>query len=168
MRVRTLQCSPVGREAPAFPRFILSRGVQLAPVFGAGDQKGISNRLMGSKLFVGNLSYNTTEADLRAAFSADGRQVKEVAIITDRMTGQPRGFAFVQMGSNEEAAAAIQALDGTQLDGRALRVNEAQERQGGGGGGGPRAGGGSRGGYGGGGGGGYGGGRGAGRGGDRY
>ncbi len=121
---------------------------------------------MGSKLFVGNLSYNTTEADLRSAFSADGRQVKEVAIITDRMTGQPRGFAFVQMGSNEDAAAAIQALDGTQLDGRALRVNEAQERQGG-----PRAGGGaSRGGYGGGGGGGggYGGGRGAGRGGDRY
>jgi cold-inducible RNA-binding protein len=137
---------------------------------------------MGSKLFVGNLSYNTTEADLRAAFSADGRQVKEVAIITDRMTGQPRGFAFVQMGSNEEAAAAIQALDGTQLDGRALRVNEAQERQGGGGGGGggSRAGGGSRGGYGGGGGGyggggggggGYGGGGGGGRGGrggDRY
>lgn len=125
---------------------------------------------MGSKLFVGNLSYNTTEADLRAAFSADGRQVKEVAIITDRMTGQPRGFAFVQMATNEDAAAAIQSLDGTQLDGRALRVNEAQERQGGGGGGGPRAGGGSRGGYGGGGGGGggYGGGRGAGRGGDRY
>jgi RNA recognition motif-containing protein len=123
---------------------------------------------MGSKLFVGNLSYNTTEADLRAAFSADGRQVKEVAVITDRMTGQPRGFAFVQMGSNEDAAAAIQALDGTQLDGRALRVNEAQERQGGGG---PRASGGSRGGYGGGGGGGgggYGGGRGASRGGDRY
>ena len=122
---------------------------------------------MGSKLFVGNLSYNTTEADLRAAFSADGRQVKEVAIITDRMTGQPRGFAFVQMATNEDAAAAIQSLDGTQLDGRALRVNEAQERQGGGGGGGPRAGGGSRGGYGGGGGG-YGGGRGSGRGGDRY
>ena len=129
---------------------------------------------MGSKLFVGNLSYNTTEADLRAAFSADGRQVKEVAIITDRMTGQPRGFAFVQMGSNEEAAAAIQALDGTQLDGRALRVNEAQERQGGGGGGGggggARAGGGGggggRGGYGGGGGGRGGGG--GGRGGDRY
>ena len=118
---------------------------------------------MGSKLFVGNLSYNTTEADLRAAFSADGRQVKEVAIITDRMTGQPRGFAFVQMGSNEDAAAAIQALDGTQLDGRALRVNEAQERQGGGartGGGG-----GGRGGYGGGGGGRGGGGRG---GSDRY
>jgi|RhiMethySRZTD1v2_1073278.scaffolds.fasta_scaffold1563570_1 RNA recognition motif-containing protein len=134
---------------------------------------------MGSKLFVGNLSYNTTEADLRAAFSADGRQVKEVAIISDRMTGQPRGFAFVQMGSNEDAAAAIQALDGTQMDGRSLRVNEAQERQGGGGGGGARAGGGGgggRGGYGGGGGGGgYGGGGGGrggrgggGGGGDRY
>ena len=104
----------------------------------------------------------------RVPKKTDGRQVKEVAIITDRMTGQPRGFAFVQMGSNEEAAAAIQALDGTQLDGRALRVNEAQERQGGGGG--PRSGGGSRGGYGGGGGGGggYGGGGGRGRGGDRY
>ncbi len=115
---------------------------------------------MGSKLFVGNLSYNTTEADLRAAFSADGRQVKEVAIISDRMTGQPRGFAFVQMGSNEDAAAAVQALDGTQLDGRALRVNEAQERQGGARTGGGGGGGGGRGGYGGGGGGGggYGGG----------
>ena len=131
---------------------------------------------MGSKLFVGNLSYNTTEADLLAAFSADGRQVKEVAIISDRMTGQPRGFAFVQMGSNEDAAAAVQALDGTQLDGRALRVNEAQERQGAprAGGGGAGGGGGSRGGYGGGGGGGYGGGGGRGGGGggrggqDRY
>ena len=148
--VRTARCSPWVPEA-------------------FGDQKGISSLRMGSKLFVGNLSYNTTEADLRAAFSADGRQVKEVAIFSDRMSGQPRGFAFVQMGSNEDAAAAIQALDGTQMDGRSLRVNEAQERQGGGGGGGPRAGGGSRGGYGGGGGGGgYGGGRGAGRGGDRY
>jgi len=142
--VRTARCSPWVSEA-------------------FGDQKGISSLRMGSKLFVGNLSYNTTEADLRAAFSADGRQVKEVAIISDRMTGQPRGFAFVQMGSNEDAAAAIQALDGTQMDGRSLRVNEAQERQGGGGGGGgARAGGGGggRGGYGGGGGGGggYGGG----------
>jgi cold-inducible RNA-binding protein len=110
---------------------------------------------MGSKLYVGNLSYSTTEADLRAAFASDGRTVKEVAIITDRTTGQPRGFAFVQMGSNEDATAAIAALDGTDLDGRTLRVNEAQERTGGarsGGGGG--GGGGGRGGYGGGGGGG--------------
>jgi RNA recognition motif-containing protein len=110
---------------------------------------------MGSKLYVGNLSYSTTEADLRAAFSSDGRQVKDVAIVTDRMTGQPRGFAFVQMGTNEDAAAAITALDGTDLDGRTLRVNEAQERpQGGGARSGGGGGGGSRGGYGGGGGGG--------------
>ena len=113
---------------------------------------------MGSKLYVGNLSYSTTEADLRSAFESDGRQVKEVAIITDRVTGQPRGFAFVQMATDQDAKAAIAALDGQDLDGRALRVNEAQERQGGGGGGGSRSGsGGGRGGYGGGGGG-YGGG----------
>jgi RNA recognition motif-containing protein len=113
---------------------------------------------MGSKLYVGNLSYSTTEADLRSAFESDGRKVKDVAIITDRVTGQPRGFAFVQMSSNEDAAAAIAAWDGQELDGRALRVNEAQERPGGaraggGGGGGGRS-------FGGGGGGGGGGGRG--------
>jgi len=100
---------------------------------------------MGSKLYVGNLSYSTTEADLRSAFESDGRKVKDVAIITDRVTGQPRGFAFVQMGSDQDAAAAIAAWDGQDLDGRALRVNEAQERPsgarmggGGGGGGGAR------------------------------
>jgi RNA recognition motif-containing protein len=119
---------------------------------------------MGSKLYVGNLSYSTTEADLRSAFESDGRKVKDVSIITDRMTGQPRGFAFVQMATDQDAAAAISALDGQQLDGRTLRVNEAQERTGGGGGGGGGGGartggggGGGRGGYGGGGGGGGGG-----------
>ncbi|HJZ85181.1 MAG TPA: RNA-binding protein [Polyangia bacterium] len=99
---------------------------------------------MGTKLYVGNLSYNTTEETLRTAFEADGRQVREVAIITDRMTGQPRGFAFVEMGSPADAQAAIAALDGRELDGRTLRVSEARERSGGGGGGG----GGGRGGYG--------------------
>ena len=107
---------------------------------------------MGTKLYVGNLSYSTTEAALRQAFEADGREVREVAMISDRETGRPKGFAFVQMGSEEDAKSAIAALDGRELDGRPLRVNEAQERQGGGGGGG--GGGGSRGGYGGGGGGG--------------
>jgi len=96
---------------------------------------------MGTKLYVGNLSYNSTEASLRAAFEADGRQVREVALIMDRETGRPRGFAFVQMASEADAKAAIAALDGKDLDGRALRVNEAQERpsqgrSGGGGGGG--------------------------------
>jgi len=87
---------------------------------------------------------STTEETLRTAFEADGRQVREVAIITDRMTGQPRGFAFVEMGSPADAQAAIAALDGRELDGRTLRVSEARERSGGGGGGG----GGGRGGYG--------------------
>lgn len=110
---------------------------------------------MGTRLYVGNLSFGTSEQQLREAFSADGRQVEDVAIITDRATGQPRGFAFVTMGSDQDAQAAIAALDGQMLDGRTLRVNEAQERPPRGGGGGFGGGGG---GYGGGGGGGYGGG----------
>ena len=92
-----------------------------------------------SRLYVGNLSFDTTEASLRAAFDADGRAVKDVSIVMDRDTGRPRGFAFVEMGSKQDADAAIQALDGTQLDGRAIKVNEAKERpprSGGGGGGG--------------------------------
>jgi len=93
---------------------------------------------MGTKLFVGNLNFTTTEDDLRAAFSEGGRTVKEVAIPSDRETGRPRGFAFVTMGSDGDAKAVIAALDGKDLDGRALRVNEAQDkppRTGGGGGG---------------------------------
>jgi len=97
---------------------------------------------MGTKLYVGNLSYDSNEASLRAAFEADGRKVNEVAVIMDRETGRPRGFAFVQMGSEADAKAAIQALDGKDLDGRAIKVNEATDRPsagrsfGGGGGGG--------------------------------
>ncbi|MEQ8275424.1 MAG: RNA-binding protein [Deltaproteobacteria bacterium] len=104
---------------------------------------------MGNKLYVGNLNYNTTEEELRDHFGADGRDVKEVAIIMDRETGRPRGFGFVTMASDADAQSAIEALDGQPLGGRSLRVNEAQDRRGGGGGGG----GGGRGGYGGGGGG---------------
>ena len=108
---------------------------------------------MGSKLYVGNLNFTTTEDSLRAAFSENGRTVREVAIPSDRETGRPRGFAFVTMGSDADAKAAIAALDGKDLDGRTLKVNEAQDkpRSGGGGFGG---GGGGRGGFGGGGGGG--------------
>jgi RNA recognition motif-containing protein len=116
---------------------------------------------MGTKLYVGNLSYNTTEETLRAAFAADGREVSSVQIVTDRATGQPRGFAFVEMGKPADAEAAIGALDGRELDGRALKVSEARERTNSGFGGGARGG---RGGGGGGGGGGFGGRRG----GDRY
>jgi RNA recognition motif-containing protein len=81
-----------------------------------------------SKLYVGNLSWDTTQDSLQTAFQADGRSVKEVSIITDRETGKPRGFAFVQMGSQADAQNAIKALDGKTLDGRQIKVNEAQER----------------------------------------
>jgi len=121
---------------------------------------------MSTRLYVGNLSWDTTEESLRLAFAEDGRSVTDVHIMTDRETGRPRGFGFVTMGSAEDAQAAIGAMDGSTLDGRPIRVNEARERQprsggGGGGGGGGYGGGGGGGGYGGGGGG--GGGRGRGR-----
>ena len=95
---------------------------------------------MGKRLFVGNLSYDSTESSLRDAFSASGT-VTDVHIMTDRDTGRSRGFGFVEMSSDSEAQAAIEAMNGTNLDGRDLTVNEARERQprgGGGGGGGGR------------------------------
>ena len=113
---------------------------------------------MSTKLFVGNLSFNTTENDLQDAFAAHGTVV-ESNLMMDRMSGRPRGFGFVTMSTPEEAQKAIAALNGAQLDGRALTVNVARPREerpaGGGGGGGRRGGGGGGGGgYGGGGGGG--------------
>src|SRR5512144_1838815 len=94
---------------------------------------------MSTRIYVGNLSYSTTEEGLRAAFAADGRQVVAVSVITDRMSGRPRGFAFVEMASAEDAQKAIAALDGQQLDGRTLKVSEARERAPGGPGGGGRS-----------------------------
>ena len=112
---------------------------------------------MSSKLFVGNLSFNTTENDLQDAFAAHG-SVVEANLMMDRMTGRARGFGFVTMSTPEEAEKAIAALNGAQMDGRALTVNIARPREdrpaGGGGGGGARRGGGGGGGYSGGGGGG--------------
>lgn len=90
---------------------------------------------MGKRLYVGNLSWDTTEDTLRATFGADGRTVTDAHIVSDRETGRPRGFAFVELSNDQEAQAAIEALDGSELDGRNIRVNEAQERQSGGGGG---------------------------------
>jgi cold-inducible RNA-binding protein len=107
---------------------------------------------MGTRLFIGNLNFTTSEDDLRAALSEGGRTVKEVHIPSDRETGRPRGFAFAEMGNEADAKAAIAALDGQTLDGRQIKVNEAQPRPAGGGGGGGRGGfGGGRGGGGGGG-----------------
>ena len=117
---------------------------------------------MSTKLFVGNLSFNATENQLQDMFAEHG-PVQEVDLIVDRFSGRPRGFAFVTMETKEGADAAIKALNGKDLDGRALTVNEARPREerqrsgGGGGGGGYGGGGGGRGGYGGGGGGGRGG-----------
>ena len=104
---------------------------------------------MSTRLYAGNLSFNTTAETLRELFSALG-EVTDVHVVMDRETGRPRGFAFVTMGSAAEAAKAIGEMNGKMVDGRPLRVNEAEERA-------PR-GGGSGGGRGGGGGGGYGGG----------
>ena len=109
---------------------------------------------MGRRLYVGNLSYNTTSSDLQTMFSAHG-SVTMAEVVSDRMTGRSRGFGFVEMGTDEEAQAAIAALNGKEQDGRSLTVNEAKPREdraaggGGGGGGGRGPGGGSRGGRGG-------------------
>lgn len=107
---------------------------------------------MGTKLYVGNLNYNTNEESLRQLFGSNGREVASVSIIMDRETGRSRGFAFVEMTTSEFAQQALQELEGADLDGRALRINEARERDargprpggyaGGGGGGGGYAGGG--------------------------
>lgn len=82
---------------------------------------------MGSKLFVGNLAWKTTESDLEDAFRSCG-QVVSAKVITDRETGKSRGFAFVEMSSDEEANSAIASLNETELNGRNIRVSEARER----------------------------------------
>lgn len=114
---------------------------------------------MGNRLYVGNLSFSSSKESVRAAFEATGGEVTDVHLITDRETGQPRGFGFVTMATAQQAENAIAQLNGSMLDGRPIRVNEAEERpqRGGGfggggyggggyGGGGERRGGGGRGG----------------------
>lgn len=84
---------------------------------------------MGKRLYVGNLPYDADEAALRAAFAQDGRRVERVHIVLDRETQRPRGFAFVEMATDDEARAAIAALDGTMFGMRQLRVTEAEDRR---------------------------------------
>jgi len=103
---------------------------------------------MGKRLYVGNLRYTMTNSDLEQLFAEHGT-VRSAEVVTDRATGQSKGFGFVEMGTDAEAQAAISGLNGRQIEGRGLTVNEARPKEGGGGGGG-----GGRGGYGGGGGGG--------------
>ena len=94
---------------------------------------------MGRKLYVGNLPYSATEQSLREAFAASGT-VDTVSLITDRDTGQSKGFAFVEMSSDREAQAATEAMNGKMLDGRQIKVNEAKPRENNRGGGGNRGG----------------------------
>jgi RNA recognition motif-containing protein len=90
---------------------------------------------MGTRLYVGNLPYSADEEQLRALFEQNGRTVEEVRLITDRESGRPRGFGFVEMATAADADGAIRDLNGYDMDGRALRVSEARDRVGGGGGG---------------------------------
>ena len=103
---------------------------------------------MGTRLYVGNLPFSVDEHTLRSLFEQNDREVTEVKLITDRDTGRPRGFGFVEMGNSEHADMAIRDLNGYEMDGRPLTVNEARERGGGGGGRGGRGGGGGGGGWG--------------------
>jgi RNA recognition motif-containing protein len=82
---------------------------------------------MAKKIYVGNLNYKTTEESLRSLFNGYG-EVKSATVITDRGTGQSKGFGFIEMGTDQEATAAISALNGWELDGRQLRVNEANDK----------------------------------------
>lgn len=84
---------------------------------------------MTKRLYVGNISWDTSHATLQATFAADGRTVTDTHLVLDRETKRPRGFAFIEMASAEDARAAIEALDGMMLDGRELWVKEALERQ---------------------------------------
>lgn len=93
---------------------------------------------MGTRLYVGNLPFSAGEDEVRELFSRNGRTVTDVHLVTDRDTGRPRGFGFVEMGSQDEADGAIRELNGMDFGGRALTVNEARERQSGGGFGGGR------------------------------
>jgi cold-inducible RNA-binding protein len=118
------------------PSFLVKRGNW--PGFSGGELPGISSRRANvpSKLYVGNLAYSVTSGDLEEVFSQAGRVVS-ATVVSDRMSGQSKGFGFVEMGNAEEAAKAIAILNDTPLKGRNIKVNEARPREssfGGGGG----------------------------------
>ena len=103
----------------------------------AEDGSAAGNERLSKKLYVGNLPFSATESDLRSLFEAHG-DIASVNVIMDRETGRARGFAFVEMEEASDAANAMRALDGHDMGGRSLRVNEAQDKRAGGGGGGYR------------------------------
>jgi RNA recognition motif-containing protein len=113
---------------------------------GNSRERAVKIIIMSTKLFVGNLSFNTSQEQLQDLFAAHGNVI-EVDVIMDKFSGRPRGFGFVTMETKEGADAAVKALNGKEVDGRALTVNEArprEERPGGGGGGREGGGGGGR------------------------
>src|SRR5512134_1577788 len=120
------------------------RGARVRPVGSGrrpepenGDPDGSARSpRMGTRLYVGNLPFSADENQIRELFSQNGRAVSEVKLVTDRDTGRPRGFGFVEMGSTQDADGAIRDLNGHDFGGRSLTVNEAKERTSGGGGGG--------------------------------
>jgi cold-inducible RNA-binding protein len=89
---------------------------------------------MGTRLYVGNLPFSADEQQIRTLFEQGGRGVREVKLVTDRETGRPRGFCFVEMATQDDADSAIRSLNGQAFGGRPLTVNEAREREAGGGG----------------------------------
>ena len=109
----------------------------VARLVGPVRTRGQQDNELGKKLYVGNLSFNSTEDDLKDLFGRHGT-VESVAVITDRDTGRARGFAFVEMQDAQAAQDAISSLDGTDFAGRTIKVNEAKDRREGGGGGGRR------------------------------
>jgi RNA recognition motif-containing protein len=113
--------------------FLRSKAQAFDASLGKFPQKGKGKIIMSTKLYVGNLSFNTTTQDLETMFGEAGT-VQSANIIEDRDTGRSRGFAFVEMSSAEEAKAAIASFDGKEIDGRNLKVNEAKPRENGGGG----------------------------------
>jgi RNA recognition motif-containing protein len=116
-----------GRLSP--DRAVRSSWVATAVVLHASSRQ---EQQLSNKVYVGNLPFSATESDLRSLFEAHGA-IESVNVITDRETGRARGFAFVEMQESGDAANAIRALDGSDMDGRSLRVNEAQDKRGGGG-----------------------------------
>jgi RNA recognition motif-containing protein len=116
--------------------FALGRPDRIPPITAprSGFDLGEQDTQLSKKLYIGNLPFSSTEADLRDLFGRHG-VVESVNVITDRETGRPRGFAFVEMEDGSAAEDAICALDGSDLGGRSIRVNEAHDRRGGGGGG---------------------------------
>lgn len=116
----------------------------VVPPVSAQTRTSYEKNQMANRLYVGNLSFSSNDQTLRDAFSVHG-EVVDVHVVSDRMTGQSRGFGFVTMGSQQQAQDAMSAMSGADLDGRTLKVNEAEERSSGGGGGSRAGGGGGRG-----------------------